>query len=459
MTWTHTGTDQYASITSGQTSFTTAAGTIGNLRLYSSTVTAQTTATIASLSGGGVTTWARAGSVNTSNSDSVELWWGVITDSGTALTITYNTSPGSKLVDQRQVDFIPPTGGGTIAMQVAGTSSSASSTSIAFPTLTPAGAGDLYYGDTLLGPVGTSSGSPAGYTFIADASSNVYCYNVNVTSSAQSPIGTQSSGSYDTVGAIFTVTGGGGGGGPTPGVINYVGSNFSGANSTTSGTTAAVTITGASTLGNTLILTSTTKDTTGGSLVSSVTDSKGNTWHLDANPTTKGNVLCVLASTQQDGGALTTSDTVTITYSATRSSGVAVDIREFSGIILGSYLDSATFVGSNTGVSSANTGNVTPVQGGDLIVACAGQAASVVITGGTTGTVGTYVSQNTITTGVTSQVTAHQILSASNVVMQEYDVTFASATPESGVIGAYLAAPALRPRMNLNQTVSLSSTW
>src|SRR5690348_5684159 len=50
----------------------------------------------------------------------------------------------------------------------------------------------------------------------------------------------------------------------------------------------------------------------------SVSDSKGNTWSVDANPnsggTPFGNNLLLMASTAQDGGRLLTGDTITVHF-------------------------------------------------------------------------------------------------------------------------------------------------
>ena len=107
----------------------------------------------------------------------------------------------------------------------------------------------------------------------------------------------------------------------------------------------------------------------GGVTVSSVTDTKGNTYHLDQSGTNGSGTTIYLYSTVQNAGTLTTTDTVTVTYSgATTHYGVAS--IEFSGISANSRLDQVnTALGSAT---NRTAGSLTTTSANELIVAVYG---------------------------------------------------------------------------------------
>src|SRR5258708_40116857 len=100
-----------------------------------------------------------------------------------------------------------------------------------------------------------------------------------------------------------------------------------GANAAT--TTEVIPITSAPSAGNTLILCTATRNSsiTG----CSVADSKGNTWTIDIGPLNTSNNFTFIASTHQNVGTLTTSDTVTITYGSAPTEARYSTIEEFSG--------------------------------------------------------------------------------------------------------------------------------
>lgn len=191
MTWTKTGTDTYlgSSRTSGQTSATLSAGTTGDLRVILF-LTCSSSVSVSSLSGGGVTTWQRAGSVNAVASTTIgvaanaEIWYGQITGSGTALTIAYNGTVGSTSCRLMQRDFrTSRTGSPTYSVSSTGylqTSGHTSSSPLTWPSLTTKGSDELVVG--VMGNFGTMSspsGSSTGYTYTTDGDANYHVYRLS----------------------------------------------------------------------------------------------------------------------------------------------------------------------------------------------------------------------------------------------------------------------------------------
>ena len=78
-----------------------------------------------------------------------------------------------------------------------GTLNGASSTSVPFPSLTPSGSGELYFGYSAV--AGTASaGTTSGFTYGVTAEANAVAYDTNVSgtvapTATQSPAGTSSS--------------------------------------------------------------------------------------------------------------------------------------------------------------------------------------------------------------------------------------------------------------------------
>lgn len=127
-----------------------------------------------------------------------------------------------------------------------------------------------------------------------------------------------------------------------------------------SSTTLVVTVATAPGAGNFLVLRG-----SGSVSVTSVTDTKGNTWTIDkaagATP------LPFLASTKQDVGTLTTSDTITVTYSSASNNRSAI-IDEFSGVMASPLDQTQTAAGAGTSRTAGTTAATT--QANELVVGC-----------------------------------------------------------------------------------------
>jgi hypothetical protein len=232
--------------------------------------------------------------------------------------------------------------------------------------------------------------------------------------------------------------------------IVQVGSNFRGNSPEASGVSATIAIAASSTVGNTLILTAATRHVTFGT-TAMVTDTRNNTWTIDNGPAQTSNDHIFMASTRQDGGALIAGiDMLTITYSNERSAGLAIDIREFSGIFStnANYTDGI----NNFGIDAIDAiagptrcGIVTPSIDGDLIIAAlVADDSGPTVAAGTGNTVGTYldIAGLVTDTGVRQKqfVSAYQVLPGGTEVSQEFDVTFSAPLGYQGILTAYCAS-------------------
>jgi len=227
-----------------------------SVRVSSGTITAT------SVAGGGATTWTRL-TQHTDSTDVVddELWMGPVTTTGSStISVTFSASVKSDLVELVAQEFSAGLGASTTwAQDTANSQNNASSTKVAFPSLTPASSAELYVGYGYVANSGTS-GSTAGVTYdILPTTANFFVYDTSV-SGALAPSATQSpAGTSSTVGVLLsassatpppppplpTVTGLTPNSGPTVGGTSVVitGTNLSGALSAKFGTNAATGLT------------------------------------------------------------------------------------------------------------------------------------------------------------------------------------------------------------------------
>lgn len=200
MSWTLVGTPDNRSVATGQTSWTVTAGTVGNLRLLTTNILSSSNQ-ISSLSGGGVNNWQQGAFLQDGTQGrTLDIWWGMVTDTGTSLTITFQSAIGSTSVQQNRFDFSSDGRGGAMTLQAHGTLTNASSTTITYPSLTPTAPDQLYFGTCRNGGSTPSAGSTTGFSYNIDAQNNVQPYNLNCAVSAQQPTATDG-----TAGASLTV--------------------------------------------------------------------------------------------------------------------------------------------------------------------------------------------------------------------------------------------------------------
>lgn len=151
---------------------------------------------ISSLSGGGVTTWTHllGPSVLSGFAQSMDLWWGVVTSTGSQ-TITFTGSAALTGLTcgyaARQFTIGGLGSTWTIDGTQTGTKTNVSAALMTFPTLTPGGAGRLYVGSGIHGGFGAGYPLTSGYAdaTVAQVMATPLIYNTSV-STAQSPTAT-----------------------------------------------------------------------------------------------------------------------------------------------------------------------------------------------------------------------------------------------------------------------------
>lgn len=171
---------------------------------------ASTTISVASVSGGGVTTWTRLVGPFVALGGNIDLWLGKITALG-ASTITISgtnvTTTNNILMVQ---EFTNGSGAGTTwakdgTQSGTITNSTASATGI-FPTLTASAAGDMYVGYSQVSGSANLTGQTSGYTVVKDGGSNPFMWNPSVLSGTQSPTVSQSSSTSGAIAALVVAT-------------------------------------------------------------------------------------------------------------------------------------------------------------------------------------------------------------------------------------------------------------
>ncbi len=149
------------------------------------------TPSVASVSGGGVTTWTKGVQFAGSGTSDEEIWFGPITTAG-ASTVSFTWSnPVTDDTTDYGVQEFSALGSSTVwALDNAGTLDNASSTTLAFPAATPAASGELYFGYAVSGAT-ASAGTTPGFAYTPSTLGNMTAYDADV-SGAVSPTATQS---------------------------------------------------------------------------------------------------------------------------------------------------------------------------------------------------------------------------------------------------------------------------
>ena len=154
--------------------------------------------TVTSVTGGGVSTWTKAVQFDGSVGGDEELWFGKVTTTGAStITFGWSSSVASDSNEYGAQEFSAGLGASTVwALDKTGTLNGASSTSVPFPSLTPAAGGELYFGYSLVAN-NAAAGTTAGFTYAVTAEANAVTYDTNVTgtvapTATQSPAGTSS---------------------------------------------------------------------------------------------------------------------------------------------------------------------------------------------------------------------------------------------------------------------------
>lgn len=161
------------------------------------------TAFSSSVSGGGVTTWQMAsGYLDTSDSVTVEIWWGVVTATGSAtITVTNSTATGFNRLHCREW-----TGSASWAVLAASPSPStsggapfATGATVNYQSLTGSG---LYVGhaDSVFGNM--TGGATSGFTYEQNNGHQEVCFNTAAVNAAPTST-TDNAGGYEVCAALF----------------------------------------------------------------------------------------------------------------------------------------------------------------------------------------------------------------------------------------------------------------
>jgi len=165
--------------------------------------------TVSSVSGGGVTTWNKGVQFAGTGGVDTEIWFGKITTTGSS-TVTFNWSASiaGHFVEYGAQEFGAGRGPNTVwTLDKSGTSNGTSSTTVPFPSLTPSGTGELYFGYAEVANAATT-GNTSGFTTVVTDDGNAVTYDPSV-SSAVSPTTTQSPAGVSTsVGVLLSASGG-----------------------------------------------------------------------------------------------------------------------------------------------------------------------------------------------------------------------------------------------------------
>ncbi len=158
-----------------------------------------TSVTLSSVSGGGVSTWTKAVQFDGSIGSDEEIWFGQVNTTGSStITFAWSGSISGHTMEYGSQEFTAGLGSSTVwSVDRTGTTNGSSSTSVPFPSLTPSGSGELYFGYSCVFNT-ASAGSTSGFSYAATAEGNMVIYDPNVSaavspSAAQSPAGISSS--------------------------------------------------------------------------------------------------------------------------------------------------------------------------------------------------------------------------------------------------------------------------
>lgn len=170
------------------------------------------TITVSSVSGGGATGWARVAgpfSASVTNAN-LEIWAGTVSTVTTAtITVTFSASVASLTVELDTDQFTAGLGSGTVwsrdGTQQAGKNNTTAATTVTYPSLTAAAAGELYFGKGIVAAgSANTTGTPSTAVFMADTFSDPYCYGLPTASGAYQPVqNISASGTSDAIGVLM----------------------------------------------------------------------------------------------------------------------------------------------------------------------------------------------------------------------------------------------------------------
>ncbi|HET6874934.1 MAG TPA: IPT/TIG domain-containing protein [Acidimicrobiales bacterium] len=165
------------------------------------------TVTVASLSGGGAASWTRIGSFEDSTGHDIETWMGTIATTGaSAISVTY-TSANTVDDELTAQEFSSAYGSSsTWSVDTTGGQSNPASVTIASPSLTAAGNGELYLGYSR-SPQQAFAGSTPGFTYDPTADGNMVLYDTNASGTLAPTCSQSSADPSAAVAVLVAVTG------------------------------------------------------------------------------------------------------------------------------------------------------------------------------------------------------------------------------------------------------------
>ena len=259
--YTYTNTSSGGTVAAvGTLAFKAAAGTttlavspqhVGDLlalvvKVESSTVKAS------SVSGGGVSSWTRAeGPYAGYSGYDLEIWTGTVSTTGAStVTVGFSGSVTSVYTALASQEFSASGSSPVWTVDTGGGISNASSTTTTFPSLTPSGTGELYFGYAAVANT-ASAGTTSGFSYAATSDGDLSAYDTSVSApvqptAKQSPAGVSGAvavliSASTTTSTTPTVAAVSPDSGPTAGgtSVAITGTNFTGVTAVTFGSTAA----------------------------------------------------------------------------------------------------------------------------------------------------------------------------------------------------------------------------
>jgi hypothetical protein len=166
---------------------------------------------LTSVTGGGVTTWNKAGEYQgVGEPRMMDIWWGVVTQTG-ASQINFNWSPAitGHNAEYEVQEFSTGAGASTVwgLDKFGHAETNPASTAVDYPSLAPAAAGELYYGFADMPSGSPINGSDPGFIYKPTVDGNMVAYNPDVGVGAVSPTSSQPATHLSSsVGALFSAS-------------------------------------------------------------------------------------------------------------------------------------------------------------------------------------------------------------------------------------------------------------
>jgi hypothetical protein len=162
---------------------------------------------VSSVSGGGVSSWTKGVGFTGTGGVDTEIWFGKVTATGAStITFAWSGTIAGHSTEYGAQEFASSLGASTVwALDKPGTNNGPSSTTVPYPSLTPSGSGELYFGYAEVAN-GAGTGSTTGFTYAVTSNGNSVTYDP-VVSGTVAPSATQSPAGVSTaVGVLLSAS-------------------------------------------------------------------------------------------------------------------------------------------------------------------------------------------------------------------------------------------------------------